>query len=430
MDNRKIYMVALATLLGVSAVGTTTVPFTQPIEAQASTEYTYSAQQQKALKLFNDYRVKCGLNPVKLNPYLTKAAQNHANFLLANGYSTYGHDEKKGLKGYTGKDPTARVKATGYTPPEYATIAEVAAFEDSSTLAIKMLIENAYLHRTVMLEPSLKEVGISDGNITVIDGVHDPDVEAGEVMFPYDGMTNVPTYFSAAFEDPNPLRFFDKEESGTIITYNIAQKYDLNEEATIKLYDPQGNLVPAYYRGQIAATISTYPKKELKKGTTYTAKVKFYDNNSKKTISREWSFTTEGKAPTTKPSTPAVKQKVLGNVTPRWGTKITRYNKDGKRVGSVEYGTSYNVVKVTSTRYYLTDGGYIPKGKNALYYEGVVLSKTKSMTVYNAKGKVVRKYPVETKVKVFSHTTKRYNIGNGEYIKVSSTTKFIKNGKS
>lgn len=427
MDNRKIYMVALATLIGVSAVGTT-VPLTQPIEAQASTEYTYSAQQQKALKLFNDYRVKCGLNPVKLNPYLTKAAQNHANFLLANGYSTYGHDEKKGLKGYTGIDPTARVKATGYTPPEYNTIVEVASFEDSSTLAVKGLIENAYLHRLVMLSPSLTQVGISDGNITVIDGVQDPDIESEEFMFPYDGMTNVPTYFSDAFEDPNPLRFFDKEESGTIITYNIAQKYDLSEDTTIKLYDPQGNLVPSYYRSNFLDTISTYPKKELKKGTTYTAKVKFYDNNSKKTISREWSFTTEGKAPTPKPSTP-VKQKVLGNVTPKWGTKITRYNKDGKRVGSVEYGTSYNVVKVTSTRYYLSDGGYIPKGKNALYYEGVVLSKTKSMTVYNAKGKAVRKYPVETKVKVFSHTTKRYNIGNGKYIKVSKTTKFIKNGK-
>lgn len=427
-------MLALATLLGVSAVGAT-VPLEKPIEAHASVEYTYSAQQQKALALLNDYRVKCGLKPVTLNPYLTKAAQNHANFLLANGYAKYGHDEKKGVKGYTGVDPEARVKAVGYVPPDSYSIAEVASFQDSSTLAVKSLVENTYLHRSAMLDPALTQVGISDGNITVIDMTLDSDIEAGEIMFPYDGMKNVPTYFSDAMEDPNPLRFFDKEESGTIITYNIAQKYDLSDETSIKLYDPQGNLVPSYYRSDFMDTISTYPKKALQKGTTYTAKVSFYDNNSKKTIKREWSFTTEGKAPaptppSTKPTTPASVQKVIGNVTPRYGTTLIRYDKTGKRVGTVKYGTSYNVVNATSTRYYLTDGGYIPKGTNALLYEGIVQNNSTTMTVYNSKGKAVRKYKKGTKVKVFSHTSQRYNIGNGEYIKVSSTTKFTKNGKA
>lgn len=423
MDNRKIHMVALATLIGVSAVGTT-VPLTQPIEAHASTEYTYSAQQLKALALMNDYRAKCGLPPVTLNPFLTKAAQNHADFLLKYGYGTYGHKEKKGLKGYTGVDSTARVKAVGYTPPGYNTIAEVMAFENSSTIAVKNLIERTYSYRLVMLSPQLTQVGISDGNITVIDGVQDPDIECDEFMFPYDGMKNVPTYFSSRMEDPNPLDFFNAEESGTVITYNIAKKYDLSEDVAIQLYDPQGNLVPSYYQSSIVATISTYPEKELKKGTTYTAKVSFYDDNSEKTIKREWSFTTEGKAPTPKP--PTSTQKVIGNVTPRYGTTLIRYNKAGQRVSTVKYGTSYSVVKTTATRYYLTDGGYIPKNNNSLFYEGVVQNNTTSMTAYNAKGKAVRKYAKGTKVKVFSHTNQRYNIGNGEYIKVSNTTKFTK----
>ena len=256
-----------------------------------------------------------------------------------------------------------------------------------------------------MLDPALTQVGISDGNITVIDMTFDTDIESTEVMFPYNGMKNVPAYFNSGMEEPDPLRFFGVEESGTIVTYNIAQKYDLSNEISIKLYDPKGNLVPSYYRSDFLGTISTYPKKALQKGTKYTAKVSFYDNNSKKTISRSWSFTTEGKAPASTSTSKPVNQKVIGNVTPRKGTTLTHYNKSGKRVGTVKYGTSYNVVKKTSTRYYLTDGGYIAVGKNILFYEGVVQNNSSSMSVYNSKGKVVRKYSKGTKVKIYSHTT-------------------------
>ena len=119
MNCSKAFSLALTALIGTSAAVGMTLPIAKPIEASAQTEYKYSTQQQAALKLLNDYRVKSGLKPVTLNPYLTKASQkNHANFLLANGYANYGHDEKKGLKGYTGVDPESRVKAVGYTPPE------------------------------------------------------------------------------------------------------------------------------------------------------------------------------------------------------------------------------------------------------------------------------------------------------------------------
>lgn len=427
MNNRKVYILALATMLGVSAVGAT-VPVTKPLEAHAAVEYTYSAQQQKALKLLNDYRTKSGLKPVTLNPYLTKAVQNHTKFLSANGYG-YAHSEKKGLKHYTGTTSSSRVKATGLKIGEYDSITEVIAPYGTPSEAVKSLIEDAYLHRMVLLDPGLTQVGISEGDDIVIDGILEGDYEDAEVMFPYNGMRNVPVAFYSAYEYPDPLRFFGVRSSGTIITYTIEDKYDLSDEISIKLYDPQGKLVPSYYRSDFLGTISTYPKKELKKGTKYTAKVKFYDNNSKKTISRSWSFTTEGK-PTSSSSGKPASKKVLGNVTPSYCKTLVRYDKNGKRLATVKYGTSYNVVKKTSTRYYLSDGSYIKNSSDALLYEGVVYNKSSSMTVYNSKGKAVRKYAKGKKIKVYSYTTKRYNIGNGEYIKVSKTTKYLKNGKA
>ncbi|MGG4082032.1 CAP domain-containing protein, partial [Geobacillus stearothermophilus] len=82
----------------------------EPIKVEAA-GYEFTKEQQEALDYINEVRKNIGLKPVKLNPFLIKAAENHANYLFLN--KTKGHSEISGNKGFTGKSPSDRVKAVG-----------------------------------------------------------------------------------------------------------------------------------------------------------------------------------------------------------------------------------------------------------------------------------------------------------------------------
>ncbi|MED3730465.1 CAP domain-containing protein [Geobacillus stearothermophilus] len=55
----------------------------EPSKVEASS-YEFTKEQQEALNYINDIRKKIGLKPVTLNPFLIKAAENHAKYLDVN----------------------------------------------------------------------------------------------------------------------------------------------------------------------------------------------------------------------------------------------------------------------------------------------------------------------------------------------------------
>ena len=107
MRFKKLVSVTLALTLLLGG-NTALTPTPNKASAAASSDFTYSKAATEAMNYINEIRKKAGLQPVKLNPYLTKAAENHANYLTINGYDG-GHVEDKSKKGFTGKEVWARV---------------------------------------------------------------------------------------------------------------------------------------------------------------------------------------------------------------------------------------------------------------------------------------------------------------------------------
>jgi hypothetical protein len=70
------------------------------------------AQESGALNYLNALREKSGLTPLRADDLLDKAASAHAGYLLRQQKA--GHFEKKGYKGFTGENPSARVSYQGF----------------------------------------------------------------------------------------------------------------------------------------------------------------------------------------------------------------------------------------------------------------------------------------------------------------------------
>ncbi|MCM3714101.1 CAP domain-containing protein [Alkalihalobacillus oceani] len=101
MKNRTIAtaLVTLALSFGVADQALNV----QPSKVEAS-EFTFTQQQQEALDHLNGIRANMGLDPVELDPYLNKAAQNHADYLSVNGnpFSLESHRQDPSKTGFTG----------------------------------------------------------------------------------------------------------------------------------------------------------------------------------------------------------------------------------------------------------------------------------------------------------------------------------------
>ncbi len=98
----------------------------------------------QASKLINTYRKKNGLQPVREDPRLMKAAAEHAGDLAAvERVSHYGRD---------GSDPASRARRSGYT---FSNIGEnVSAGRASLTEVIQAWIDSAPHRRNLELQPA------------------------------------------------------------------------------------------------------------------------------------------------------------------------------------------------------------------------------------------------------------------------------------
>lgn len=306
--NNKTMAVALA--LGVSLGVSMFNPALPTTQVEASS-YSYSADQLQALATLNEYRKEAGMNPVTLDPFLTKAASNHYAYLNTNGHA-YGHSEVKGHKGFTGVTSKDRVKAVGGSLGQL--VGENIVFgARNSPNSIYDLVHNAPLHRESLLNPDIQSVGFAvekgnqKGMHVIVMRVDSYEQRDSDHVYPVPNMKNVNPLF-AGNEIPDPLEDYGIDQSGHILTYWLPSEITVSEDdLTFVLKDSKGNTVPAFLDFFYSGVAKLIPKKVLNYNETYTATVKWKARHTGETGGRTWSFTTMANSTTpVKPTTPPV----------------------------------------------------------------------------------------------------------------------------
>jgi hypothetical protein len=116
--------------------------------------FSCAAEKHYALNYLNKIRQEAGLIALKPNSKLNQAAKSHARYLLRQ--QRFGHYEKKGWKGYTGRTPSQRVVSAGYL--SRAVMENVSVNADSYHHSIETLLSAIY-HRFVFLNFDKDEMG-------------------------------------------------------------------------------------------------------------------------------------------------------------------------------------------------------------------------------------------------------------------------------
>ncbi len=291
MKTKKLTAVILAFSIILGGQGALAAQSEKPVQI-TSADFNYSKEAKDALAHVNKIRKEAGLDEVKLNPYLTKAAENHAKYLDLNDDT--GHDEVKGKKGFTGEEPKDRILAVdGSTVAQGS--GEVISYSEATVEgSIDLMVGTAY-HRNPFLNPYTSEIGIGlVGKKFVM--LYSARASTTKIsMYPYDGQKNVPTTFTGA-ENPNPLKKFGVDRSGYVISFYPPHVLDTkNIDATIK--DSKGNSVP-FFSEWYSGYWFFYTKEPLKNGEKYTVSVNYkplYEEEYEgKTLNKTWSFTTAG----------------------------------------------------------------------------------------------------------------------------------------
>ncbi|WP_427392314.1 CAP domain-containing protein [Geobacillus icigianus] len=295
---KKVVSLGLAFSLALGGVLPTFSSEPTKVEAAG---YEFTKEQQEALDYINEVRKNIGLKPVKLNPFLIKAAENHANYLFLN--KTTGHSEISGNKGFTGKTPSDRVKAVGGSSLLEGVVTEGISYGKNKIIdGIKSFLNTAY-HREPLVHPDLENVGVAINNgIVVLVYAYSADSQKNEIsIYPYDGQKDVPIGFYG-HEIPNPLEKFKVSKSGYIVSFSAPSIY--TENIDVKITDSKGNSLP-FFLEDTGGTWFIYPKNELAYGERYTVSVNYKDDLEENAPiqNKTWSFTTV-KSGTSTPTTP------------------------------------------------------------------------------------------------------------------------------
>ena len=291
MKTKKLTAVILAFSIILGGQGALAAQSEKPVQI-ASSDFNYSKEAKDALAHVNKIRREAGLDEVKLNPYLTKAAENHAKYLDLNDET--GHDEVKGKKGFTGEEPKDRILAVDGSTVAQGSGEVISYSETTVEGSIDLMVGTAY-HRNPFLNPYTSEIGIGlvGKNFVMLYSARASTTKIS--MYPYDGQKNVPTTFTGA-ENPNPLKKFGVDRSGYVISFYPPHVLDTkNIDATIK--DSKGNSVP-FFSEWYSGYWFFYTKEPLKNGEKYTVSVNYkplYEEEYEgKTLNKTWSFTTAG----------------------------------------------------------------------------------------------------------------------------------------
>lgn len=417
--------VAIASMIGVSAV---TPAYVQTVQVEAS-GFDYTQQQEQALAHLNKIRAEIGLQPVKLNPFLNKASENHLNYLISNGgvpTTLEMHNESKGKKGFTGETITDRVKATGVTQEVYETAGEsIAPGSKSPENGIDRLIALP-LHREGLVSPDLEQIGVAfkNGTLIITEGHYFEYTNIQDSFYPYDGQTGVPTYFTDAMEVPNPLKAFGVSKTGSVITYEVINKmYVKKEDMKVKITDSKGNDVPFFLGGQ-GSNFHFYPKNELKTNEKYTVSVSYKDSYNGKTGSRTWSFTTASKStaylggtssPTPQPE-PKPYEPEPGGYIDQYGNPVDNVDNSTPKTNDNSYSTTRpkDDVAIRLDGQFLTNLNPKPvirNGSTLVPLRGV-LERMDAEVIWNQAKKEITVRNPNTELKLYLNQTYAYKDGN------------------
>ena len=207
--------------------------------------------------LVNEYRNKVGLNSLKDNQYLTKAAKLHAYFMYKN--HVIGHYEKEGYPYFVGVTPADRAIKVGY--PSKMVLENISNGQSNFSESIEQLFGAIY-HRLGFLDFNIDEIGYSKvdkfyvydmGNSVISKACKYPsnarngyikmcknpntiipqsiynkiqNQNPSVLMWPYDGMSNTPVAFYSETPDPMP----EYEVCGYPISISFNPSYYKNIE--------------------------------------------------------------------------------------------------------------------------------------------------------------------------------------------------------
>jgi hypothetical protein len=254
---------------------------------------------KQALERINFYRKSAGLEPVALDPALSKACAAHANYLAKNA----GNPATEGL-GMHNEDP----KLPGYSEEgAKAGKASVVFPVGNPVTAVDGWLASLF-HRLPLLNPELTKIGVGFakggkwGGFIVVDTI---SIRSGKfpekpIVYPVDAQKDVPLKFAPEYPPPIPEKNENNAgypititfEDGTPVKDVTATLQDsAKKEVAVWLSTPDK---PAGGHGQFQrVTICLIAMAPLKPNTTYTVNVKATVN--KKEWSESWSFTTAKK---------------------------------------------------------------------------------------------------------------------------------------
>ncbi|MBA2176439.1 CAP domain-containing protein [Halobacillus locisalis] len=292
-----VYTHGATDLNGRSATDTLSELSSSKTESLADSRETI---QNAAFDMANEYRKQMELPLFQSNDLLQKMAQNHADYLLQ--FPDDGHYERNtDSEGFTGYSVRHRADHVGYT----GLVGEGITYqEQDGEVSIHHLFDAPY-HRLSLIDPRFSSIGIgyNDSGDFVANYGGDGIVENPRpVVYPVPNQQNVKVSWFAN-EQPNPLRFFDKnrEWTGYPITYRyFGSPQDQLVVEQAKLMNESGEQVDTY---NVTPSMEDHgnkhvfliPKNKLIPGQTYTVDIKAraeHADSTKEDVSKKWEFTT------------------------------------------------------------------------------------------------------------------------------------------
>lgn len=231
----------------------------------------------KVVERINLHRKAAGLDPVAIDPALSKGCAAHAEYLVKN----VDHPSTRGL-GLHSEDP----KLPGYSKEgERAGKASVIFLGLEGEEAVEGWI-GSLLHRIPLMQSRLRKVGYGvarggPAKVTVVlDALNGtgPGKDAPVVIYPAEGQKDVPRRFSA--EIPDPIPESPDKKAGYPVTAIFAEAA-LVKDVKASLKDGAGNEVPFWLSSPAKPAAADYqrntvgiiPKEPLRPATAYTVTV-------------------------------------------------------------------------------------------------------------------------------------------------------------
>lgn len=281
----------------------------------ATPDYAAGSAKEQILAALNAARVQCGFPAFRENSILNKAAQNHADYMLANG-TVITDAEVSGNAGFTGVTGQDRANAQGWPAAIGAGTANAGAIYTNAVLTqaqygqsiVDAWSVGVYHQVVIASTTTLVGVGLSQttyngfpqalGGVELgYDGSTPPIVTGtGPLTFPCQGTSGVP--YKGLNEIPAPPGTAGSWGTPVTITGNVGDTISLSAATmtsptgmiTLQILNSDTDPAKLVARFQAVA----YPTSPLQPNTTYTVNLSGTYNGA--AFSRSFTFTTSNVA--------------------------------------------------------------------------------------------------------------------------------------